>query len=247
MKIVIPDDYQRACADLACLSMLKDHQVIILGDLERDPAAKAALAEAEALVLIRERTRIDADFLGRTPRLRCISQTGKVSGHIDLDACAAAKVVVMEGTGSPVAPAELTWALILAARRGVVPAAHAMRHGQWQTNIGDVLDGQTIGIWGYGKIGRRIAGYARAFGMRVLVWGSPDSRHAAESDGLIAAPDRAAFFAESDVITVHLRLAPATRGIITQTDLARMKPSALFVNTSRAELVAPRRPARRLA
>jgi len=239
MKIAIPDDYQHAVASLACLDRLAGHQVTILGDLAEDPAAAAALAEAEALVLIRERTRVDAAFLARTPKLRLISQTGKVSGHIDLKACAAAGVAVVEGIGSPVAPAELTWTLIMAARRRLVPAVNDMKAGHWQTNIGDALDGKVLGVWGFGKIGQRIARYGAAFGMRVGIWGSAASRQAAEAAGHTAFASAQALFEQADVLTLHLRLVAATRGLVTAEDLARMKPDALFVNTSRAELVAP--------
>ena len=239
MRIVIPDDYQKAVAGLACLKKLAGHQVTILGALDRDPAAAAALAEAEALVLIRERTRVDSALLARCPRLGIISQTGKVSGHIDLAACAAAKVRVVEGTGSPVAPAELTWALIMASRRQLVPAIEAMRQGAWQINIGRALAGQRLGIWGFGKIGRLIARYGAAFAMEVTVWGSEASRAAAIADGYRASASRDALFADSDIVTLHLRLNDATRGLVTAADLGHMKPDALLVNTSRAELIAP--------
>lgn len=238
MRILIPDDYQHAVASLSCLPKLDGHDVDILGDLAREPDAQRHLAEAEGLVLIRERTRIDAAFLEKTPRLRCISQTGKIAGHLDLPACTAAGVVVLEGVGSPIAPAELTWALIMAARRQLVEAARDLREGRWQTTLGDCLHGQTLGIWSYGKIGRLIARYGKAFGMEVAVWGGDESRARAAADGFRLFGSRQALFEESDVLTLHLRLAPATAGMIGPDDLARMKPGALLVNTSRSGLIA---------
>jgi D-3-phosphoglycerate dehydrogenase len=237
MKIVIPDDYQGATKHLACLDLLSAHKVKILGDIERDPSAPEALAEADCLVLIRERTKIDAEFLQRTPRLKLISQTGKIGRHIDLGACTAAGVAVVDGVGSPIAPAVLTWALIMAARRILIVAAVEMRAGNWQTNIGQALYGQTLGIWGYGKIGRLIAGFGRAFGMKVQIWGREPSRQAAANDGYAFSSSREDFFESSDILTIHLRLVRDTQGIVKGDDLARMKPSALLVNTSRAELV----------
>ncbi|MEW6127849.1 MAG: D-2-hydroxyacid dehydrogenase family protein [Acidobacteriota bacterium] len=237
MKIVIPDDYQFATKNLRCLELLKAHEVTILGDIHLDANARAALAEAQALVLIRERTKIDQAFLKRTPHLKLISQTGKISRHIDVEACTAAGVLIVEGAGSPIAPAELTWALIMCAWRQLVPAVVEMQNGRWQTNIGQALNGQTLGIWGYGKIGRMVAGFGRAFAMQVQIFGRETSRLAAEQDGYLSVATKESFFATSDVLTVHLRLVEATTGIIKAEDLKRMKPSALFVNTSRAELV----------
>lgn len=239
MRILIPDDYQRATERLSCMDLLKGHSVTVLGDLDREPAALHTLAETEALALIRERTRIDAAFLDKMPKLRCISQTGKIARHIDIAACTARGVAVMEGVGSPVAPAELTWALIMAARRHLVTAACDLKAGKWQTTIGETLRGQCLGIWGYGKIGRLIAGYGQAFGMKVCVWGSEESRHAASTDGHIAFAAKEALFEQADVVSLHLRLVPATQGIVRRADLDRMKETALFVNTSRAELVEP--------
>lgn len=237
MKILIPDDYQYATRELACLELLNAHEVTILGDLGREPQAAQALAEAEAMVLIRERTEISADLLRRMPRLKVISQTGKIARHIDLAACTAAGVVVVDGTGSPVAPAELTWALILAARRKLVQAVVDMKQGRWQTNVGRALHGQTLGVWGYGKIGRMIAGFGRAFAMDVQIFGRENSMQSARADGYRTCESRAVFFATSDVLSLHLRLLGETTGIVTAGDLAGMKPDALFVNTSRAELV----------
>ncbi|UMR31652.1 D-2-hydroxyacid dehydrogenase family protein [Massilia sp. MB5] len=247
MKIAILDDYQDSVRKLDCFQLLNEHEVKVFTNSSRGLGQLAArLAPFDALVLIRERTSFNRALLSKLPNLKLISQTGKVSGHIDVDAATELGIAIAEGIGSPTAPAELTWALIMAARRKLVPYAARLKEGQWQTvstnehfnSIGTVLKGRTLAIWGYGKIGKLIAGYARAFGMDVLVWGSEASRQAAVADGLRAAATREAFFAAADVLTLHLRLNDATRGIVTAADLALMKADALFVNTSRAELVA---------
>lgn len=241
MHIVIPDDYQNVIRTLDCFSRLAGHHVTVLHD--RQPASLEELAirfaDADALVLTRERTRIDAALLERLPKLKLISQTGKLAGHLDLAACTARGIVVTEGRGSPVAPAELAWALMLNARRQLVAALQGFRQGQWQVNLGSALAGQVLGIWGYGKIGQRLARYAQAFDMPVLVWGSDSSRAAAAADGHRAAASREALFAEADILSLNLRLAQSTRYIVTPDDLARMKTDALLVNVSRAELIAP--------
>lgn len=240
MRIVIPDDYQHAIETLDCYARLADHDVTLYHDAVSDLDTLAdRFSSADALVLTRERTRIDAALLDRLPNLRLISQTGKISSHLDLAACTVRGVAVAEGRGSPVAPAELAWTLILNARRQLIPAIDAFRQGQWQVNLGSVVAGQTLGIWGYGKIGKRLARYATAFDMQVLVWGSEGSRRAAEADGHRAATSRAAFFGEADVLSLNLRLCAETRHLVTLDDLSRMKPDALLVNVSRAELVAP--------
>lgn len=240
MHIVIPDDYQNVIRTLDCFATLGDHQVSLYHDAVDDVELLAErFADADALVLTRERTRIDEALLARLPKLKLISQTGKVSSHLDVAACTRHGVAVMEGRGSPIAPAELTWALIINARRQLFPAMQGLYAGQWQVNLGQRLAGQTLGIWGYGKIGQRLARYAQAFEMPVLVWGSETSRQAAIADGHRAAESRLAFFAESDVLSLHLRLAESTRHLVSAKDLAVMKPSALLVNTSRAELIAP--------
>ncbi|MNN08683.1 putative 2-hydroxyacid dehydrogenase [compost metagenome] len=185
-------------------------------------------------------------MLSKLPNLKLISQTGKVSGHIDVAAATELGIAIAEGIGSPTAPAELTWALIMAAQRKIVPYAQHLQEGLWQTSsleparntLGTVLKGRTLAIWGYGKIGQLIAGYGRAFGMSILVWGSEASRAAAVAAGDTAAESREAFFEQADVLSLHLRLSDKTRGLVTAEDLARMKPASLFVNTSRAELVA---------
>jgi D-3-phosphoglycerate dehydrogenase len=247
MKIAILDDYQDAVRKLDCFKLLDGHEVKVFQHSARGLGQLAIrFAPFDALVLIRERTPLPRALLARLPNLKLIAQTGKVSGHVDVAAATERGIAIAEGVGSPVAPAELTWALIMAASRRIVPYANNLQEGLWQTasidpasnGLGRVLRGRTLGIWGYGKIGRLLAGYGKAFGMRVMVWGSAASRAAAEADGLTGAASREAFFADADVLSLHLRLAEATRGIVTADDLARMKPDALFVNTSRAELVA---------
>jgi D-3-phosphoglycerate dehydrogenase len=247
MKIAILDDYQDATRRLDCFPLLEGHEVKVFNNSSRGVGQLAArLAPFDALVLIRERSEFSRALLSKLPNLRLISQTGKVSGHIDVAAATELGIAIAEGIGSPTAPAELTWALIMAAQRKIVPYASQLKNGLWQTvstvpeynTVGTVLKGRTLGIWSYGKIGKLIAGYGRAFGMNVQVWGGQASRDAAVADGYTAAESREQFFAQADVLSLHLRLADATRGIVTADDLTRMKPGALFVNTSRAELVA---------
>ncbi|MGB3104177.1 D-2-hydroxyacid dehydrogenase family protein [Sphingobacterium siyangense] len=238
MRITILDDYQDAVRKLDCFKILDGHDVQILKQSYSDSALLAEkLSDTEALVLIRERTRITEDLLAQLPKLKLISQTGKISNHLDLAVCSRFHVAVAESMGSPVAPAELTWLLIMNALRGLPKALSDMDKGLWQTNIGDCVAGKTIGIWSYGKIGKRIAQYARAFGAQVIVWGSENSREEAVRDGFLAAASKSDFFHFSDVVTLHLRLVPETRGVVKLEDLRSMKPTALFVNTSRAELV----------
>ncbi|HEU4620908.1 MAG TPA: D-2-hydroxyacid dehydrogenase family protein [Burkholderiaceae bacterium] len=256
MRIAILDDYQDAVRHLQCFSLLNGHEVKVFTNTVKGVGQLAVrLRDAEALVLIRERTRIPRALLERLPHLKVISQTGRVGrepdGHIDLAACTERGVAVLEGVSDPVAPAELTWALIMAAQRRIPQYAARLVHGAWQQSglkganmppnhgLGTVLKGSTLAIWGYGRIGRIVAGYGSAFGMRVSVGGSDASREQAVKDGFEASPSREQFFADADVLTLHLRLTDETRGIVTAADLARMKPTALFVNTSRAELVAP--------
>ena len=245
MRVVIPDDYQRACA---ALPALRAHapalQVEVLGALPDEFEHRVALLrDAQALVLIRERTGIDAALLSRLPQLRLVSQTGKIGAHIDIAACTAHGVAVAEGVGSPIAPAELTWALIMAASRRLPAYGAALQAGRWQDTgdalLGRSLHGRTLGIWSYGKIGRLIAGYGRAFGMQVLVWGGAASCAAAHADGFEIAASREDLFARSDVLSLHRRLAPSTRHEVDAALLAHMRSDALLVNTSRAELFAP--------
>jgi D-3-phosphoglycerate dehydrogenase len=240
MRIAIPDDYQDCVRGLDCFGKLAGHDVRIFNDSVKGIDALAArFAEAEAIVLTRERTRIDAALLDRLPHLRLISQTGKLAGHVDLEACTARGVLVAEGSGAGSATAEIAWALALASRRHLVSEANRLRQGKWQGHLGQQLSGQRLGVWSYGRIGRQVAGYGRAFGMQVWVWGREASTATARADGFEVAPSREAFFAQSDVISLHVRLGAETTGIVTAQDLARMKPTALLVNTSRAELIAP--------
>ncbi|MDO8074751.1 D-2-hydroxyacid dehydrogenase family protein [Janthinobacterium sp. SUN176] len=246
MKIAILDDYQDAVRGLDCFQLLDGHEVKVFSNTARGLGQLAIrLAPYDALVLIRERSSFNRALLSKLPNLKLISQTGKVSGHIDVPAATELGIAIAEGIGSPTAPAELTWALIMAAQRKIVPYAQHLQEGLWQTSsleparntLGTVLKGRTLAIWGYGKIGQLIAGYGRAFGMTILVWGSEASRAAAVAAGDTAATSREAFFEQADVLTLHLRLSDATRGLVTAEDLARMKPTSLLVNTSRAELV----------
>ncbi len=250
MKIAILDDYQDAVRKLACFSLLAGHEVKIFNNTVKGATQLAVrLADVEALVLIRERTRVTAELLARLPRLKLISQTGRVGAHIDLKACSARGVAVAEGVGSQTAPAELTWALIMAAARRLPQYIANLKHGVWQQSglksasapanhgLGDVLCGKTLGIWSYGRIGSLVAAYGRAFGMRVLVWGAAESRERARSDGFETADSREDLFALADILSLHLRLTDATRAIVHLSDLQAMKPSAMLVNTSRAELI----------
>ena len=238
MRIAIPDDYQDCVRSLACFGKLAGHEVTVFHDTLNDTAALAArLQDFDAVVLTRERTRIGAALLDRLPRLRLISQTGKVAGHVDVAACTARSVAVADGRGSGAATAELTWALLLASRRHLVDEANRLRAGLWQGHLGQQLFGQRLGIWSYGRIGSQVARYGRAFGMQVWVWGREASTAAARADGFEVAPSREAFFAQSDAICLHVRLVAQTEGLVTRTDLARMKRSAVLVNTSRSELI----------
>lgn len=238
MHVVIPDDYQDAVRRLRCLAKIDGHRVTIFNDTTADIETLARrFADADALVLIRERTRIKDALLAKLPKLRLISQTGKGTSHIDVAACTRRGVIVCAGTGSPVAPAELTFALILAAMRHIPLETARFRAGGWQSTLGTLLHGRALGIWGYGKIGTLVASYGRAFGMRVLVWGREGSLSRAAALGLDTASGKRELFDQSDVLSVHLRLTSETHGIVTAADLASMKADALFVNASRAELV----------
>jgi len=252
MNIVILDDYQDVVRKLACASKLEAYPAkVFTNTIKGVGQLSVRLKDAEVLVLIRERTQLTKQLLEKLPKLKLISQTGKVGSHIDVAACTERGIAVAEGFGSPVAPAELTWALIMAAMRRLPQYISNLKHGAWQqsglkagsmpTNfgLGQVLFGKTLGIWGYGKTGELLARFGKVFGMRVMVWGSEASRARASQDGLTVAESREAFFEESDVLTLHLRLVDATRSIVKPADLARMKPTALLVNTSRAELIEP--------
>ncbi len=240
MKIAILDDYQDACRTLDAWTKLAGHDVTVFRDtLKDEDALVARLKDFEALALIRERTRFTASLLERLPKLRALSQTGKAGAHIDLAACNKLGIAVLEGSGSPYATSELTWGLVLAAMRRIPQEVENLKKGGWQQSVGRALRGRTLGIYGFGKIGSVVAGYGRAFGMKVQVWGREGSLERAKAAGFEAAASREALFATSDVLTIHIRLAPETQGMVTGQDLALMKPDAVFVNTSRAELVAP--------
>lgn len=238
MKISILDDYQHVIKTLNCFSLLDNLDVQILHQSHRNPRQLAdKLIDTDILVLTRERTQINAELLALLPNLKLISQTGKISNHLDLAACTQQGVAVCEGIGSPIAPAELAWALLMNTARKIPQAIDGMKQGNWQINIGTCIYGKTIGIWGYGKIGQRMAKFARAFGANVLVWGSQNSRDKAVEDGFSQAISKQSFFQNSDIITLHLRLNNNTIGIVKKTDLLSMKDGACLINTSRAELI----------
>jgi D-3-phosphoglycerate dehydrogenase len=252
MNVVILDDYQDAVRKLQCASKLEAYPAkVYTNTVKGIGQLSVRLRDADIIVLIRERTHITRQLVEKLPRLRLIAQTGRVGSHLDVEACTERGIAVAEGVGSPVAPAELTWALIMAAMRRLPQYIATLKHGGWQQSgmksasmpvnygLGMVLRGKTLGIWGYGKIGQLVAGYGKAFGMQVLVWGRQSAREKAAADGHQTANSREELFAESDVLSLHLRLNEETTGVVTLEDLGRMKPTALLVNTSRAELIAP--------
>ena len=242
MKVTILDDYHDTLRTLACFSKLAGHEVTIWNDhVEATDALVERLRDTEVLVLIRERTKIRAPLLERLPRLLLISQRS-VWPHIDIDACTRLGIIVSSDmhAGTPsYATAELAWGLILAAVRQIPQQMAALKAGRWQIGVGTTLRGKTLGVYGWGRIAHVVAGYGRAFGMKVLVWGREPSRQRARQEGLAVADSKAAFFAECDVISLHMRLVDATRHIVAAHDLAQMKPTALIVNTSRAALIEP--------
>ena len=242
MKIAVLDDYHDTVRTLAAFRKLAAHDVKVWNDHLQDTDALAArLKDVEALVLIRERTKIRAPLLERLPKLKLISQRS-VYPHIDIDACTRLGVTVCSNmhTGTPsYATSEMTWALILAAAREIPQNVAALKAGKWQVGVGSTLRGKHLGIFGYGRIAGEVAKIGAAMGMRILVWAREASRQKAQADGYAVAASKEAFFATSDVLTLHLRLVDATRGIVTAADLAHMKPTAIFVNTSRAPLVEP--------
>ncbi|MES2979946.1 MAG: D-2-hydroxyacid dehydrogenase family protein [Pseudomonadota bacterium] len=241
MKIAVLDDYADIVRSLDAFQLLKDHEVTVFTDHVADIDVLASrLRDMEALVLLRERTVVSRALLEKLPALRLISQNGHVP-HIDLQACTRHGVLVSATlTDRPsYAAAELTWGLMIAAMRHIPHEAQALRAGRWQTTIGLGLRGRTLGILGYGRIGHVLARYAAAFEMKVLVWGREGSLQRATDAGLPVASSRTEFFSESDVVSLHVRLNAETRASVTAEDLALMKPTALLVNTSRAELIAP--------
>ena len=242
MKISILDDYHDTLRTLECYKKLAGHEVRIWNDhIQEVDALAERLQDTEALVLIRERTEIRRPLLRRLDKLKLISQRS-VYPHIDVDACTELGVIVSSSqhAGTPsYAAAELTWALVLAAMRQLPQQMSALKAGKWQIGVGNDLRGKTLGIYGYGRIGGVVAGYGKAFGMNILVWAREGSLNQARSDGYAAARSKEQFFSECDVLSLHMRLVDATRGIVTGQDLARMKPTALLVNTSRAGLIEP--------
>ena len=250
MNIVILDDYQDAVRKLACAAKLDAYQAkVYTNTVKGIGQLSVRLKDADVVVLIRERTPLHRQLIEKLPRLKMIAQTGRIGAHVDVAACTERGIVVAEGAGSPIAPAELTWALVMAATRRIPHYVSHLKHGAWQQaglknasmpanfGVGSVLKGKTLGIWSYGKIGQIVAGYGRAFGMRVLVWGSQATRARAQADGYEVALSKNDFFQDSDILSLHLRLQEETRGLVTLEDLSRMKTSSIFINTSRAELL----------
>ncbi len=252
MNIVILDDYQDAVRKLACATKLEPYPAKVFTNTVKGVGQLAVrLRDADILVLIRERTPITRQLIDKLPKLKLIVQTGRAGAHVDVAACTEHGIAVAEGVSSPVAPAELTWALVMAAMRRLPQYIANLKHGAWQQSglksqsmpanfgLGSTLRGKTLGIWSYGKVGTMVAGYGKAFGMRVMVWGSEDARQRAQGDGYEVAISKNALFEESDILSLHLRLAATTQGCVTLNDLARMKPTSLLINTSRAELIEP--------
>jgi D-3-phosphoglycerate dehydrogenase / 2-oxoglutarate reductase len=242
MNVTILDDYHDTLRTLACFTKLADHKITIWNDHVQDIDVLAErLKETEALVLIRERTKIRGPLLERLPRLRLISQRS-VWPHIDIDACSRLGIVVSSdarGDTPSYATAELTWGLILSAVRQIPQQAAALKAGRWQIGVGTTLRGKTLGLYGWGRIAHAVADYGRAFGVNVMVWASEASRERARQEGFAVTANKAALFEQSDVLSLHMRLVDATRHIVTAGDLARMKSTALLVNTSRAPLIEP--------
>ena len=243
MKVSILDDYHDTLRTLGCFKKLDGHEVEIWNDHLQDVDALAErLRDTAALVLFRERTKIEAPLLERLPKLRLISQRS-VYPHIDIAACTRLGIVVSSDlhAGTPsYAAAELTWGLVLAAMRQIPQQTAALKAGKWQVGVGSTVRGKTLGIYGYGRIGGVVAGYGKEFGMKVLVWAREQSLARARADGHSTASSKADFFASCDVLSLHMRLVEGTKGIVTASDLARMKPTALLVNTSRAGLIEPK-------
>jgi D-3-phosphoglycerate dehydrogenase / 2-oxoglutarate reductase len=242
MRVAILDDYSDTLRTLSCFEKLRAHEVTVFNDhVQATDELASRLRDFDALVLIRERTQIRQELLERLPNLRLISQRS-VYPHIDIDACTRLGVLVCSSlhAGTPsVATAELTWGLIIAAVRRIPQQMASLQAGGWQMGVGSTLAGKTLGIYGYGRIGQVVAGYGRAFGMTVAVWGQEHSRTAAAADGYHVPADRETFLRSCDVLSLHMRLVDATRGLLAAEDLALMRPTALLVNTSRAGLIAP--------
>ncbi len=252
MNIVILDDYQDAVRKLRCAEKLEPYPAKVFTNTVKGVGQLSVrLRDADVLVLIRERTPIHRQLVEKLPRLKLIAQTGRVGTHIDVQACTERGIAVCEGTSSPVSTAELTWSLIMASMRRIPQYVANLKHGAWQQSglkaasmpvnfgLGMVLHGKTLGIWSYGRIGKLVAAYGRAFGMQVLVWGSEEAQTRAREDGYAVADSRVQLFEQSDVLSLHLRLGDSSAGCVTLDDLALMKPTSLLVNTSRAELIEP--------
>jgi D-3-phosphoglycerate dehydrogenase / 2-oxoglutarate reductase len=240
MKIAVIDDYQDAFRTLKCYAKLKGHDVVVYTDTEKNPARLAdRLKDVEAVLLTQQRSRFPGAVIERLPNLKLVSQTGRATAHIDIDACTRHGIIVSAGgAGRPHTTAELTWGLILAALRHIPYEVSRLKAGHWQSTIGTAVQGKTLGIYALGKIGAMVAGVGRAFGARVVCWGREGSTARAREAGYEVAASRETFFAESDMVSLHLPLTKETRGIVTRKDLDRMKPTALIVNTSRAGLIA---------
>jgi len=240
VKVSILDDYFDTLRTLDCFAKLRGHDVAIWNDHVQDTDKLAErLKDTEALVLIRERTQIRTPLLERMPKLKLISQRS-VYPHIDVDTCTRLGIVVSSGQHADTpsyATAELTWGLVLSAARMIPQQVASLKAGKWQFGVGSTIRGKTYGVYGYGRIGAVVAGYARAFGMNVLIWGREGALAKARADGYETAASKAAFFEQCDVVSLHMRLVDATRGIVKAEDLARMKPSAILINTSRAGLI----------
>jgi D-3-phosphoglycerate dehydrogenase len=239
MKIAVIDDYQDSFRKLDCAAKLKGHELMVYHDTEKDPAKLAdRLKDAEALILTQQRTPFTHALAERLPKLKLISQTGRNTGHVDIAACTEKGIAVAAaGLGNPNPTAELTWGIILAELRSIPQEVSRLKEGKWQGSVGTGVSGKTIGVYAYGKIGSIVARVGKAFGMRVVCWGREGSTARAREAGFEVAASREAFFAEADVLTIHLPLNAETRGIVKAGDLARMKPTALIVNTSRAPII----------
>lgn len=250
MNIVILDDYQDAVRKLDCATRLDPYPAKVFTNTVKGVGQLSIrLRDADIVVLIRERTHISRQLVDKLPRLKLIAQTGRIGSHIDVNACTERGIAVAEGKSSPVSTAELTWALVMASMRRIPQYVASLKHGAWQQSglksssmpanfgLGMVLNGKTLGLWSYGRIGKLVAAYGKAFGMQVLVWGGEESCQQAASDGFEVAASREELFERSDVLSLHLRLSARNAGCVTLEDLSRMKPTALLVNTSRAELI----------
>ena len=240
MRVAILEDYQKASPALACFAKLAGHEVEVFSEAMRDEAMIASrIAGFDAVVVIRERTRVTNTLLQKLPGLKLIVQTAKIGPHVDVKACQARGITVCDGTGSPLPTAELTWGLILAAARNLQQENARMRKGLWQGGVGFALAGRKLGFVGYGRIAQRLTRYAQAFEMPVSAWGRASTLARAKEAGVRTVDSLDLLFSESDVVSVQLRLNEATRGLIKYENLKKMSPDSMFVNVSRAELVEP--------